>query len=239
MIQPDKYLEIARHHNLRSSGLVARMLTTRLPSTRGTRFEHEDDSGLNTNLMDDYAKVITGLLEHSLNEEVGPHKAHLSKESAKARREFHNAIERQIGEGCELDDVADIASKIVSQVAKLSLVIHLGNEPSLLNNQSSSITIDTWNKAQSLGEFYLNETINSQRLSSENAEYAPARKTLKWIKDKGFDKITKTMLMQSGPRTNGVRPYAKEACAILELLSQCGYLKPITETELAVNPVIL
>jgi len=239
MIQLDKYLAIARHPNLRSSGLVARMLTTRLPSTKGTRIEYEGDLGLNVNLMDDYKAVITRLLEHSLNEDGEPHKALLSKEATKARREFHNAIERQMGEGCELEDVADIASKIVSQVAKLALLIHLGNEPSLLNNQTSNISLDTWNKAQGLGEFYLDETVKSQRLSGESAKYPPARKALKWIKDKRFEKITKTMLMQSGPRNNGARPDAKEAGAILELLSEYGYLKSITGSGFTVNPVIL
>ena len=43
----------------------------------------------------------------------------------------------------------------------------------------------------------------------------------------------------SGPRNNGARPDAKEAQAILELLSEYGYLKPITKAEFTVNPVIL
>ena len=43
----------------------------------------------------------------------------------------------------------------------------------------------------------------------------------------------------SGPRNNGARPDAKEAQTMLELLSESGYLKPITKAEFTVNPVIL
>ena len=39
---------------------------------------------------------------------------------------------------------------------------------------------DKFLEAQSLGEFYLNETVKSQRLSGENAEYEPARKLWKY-----------------------------------------------------------
>ncbi|MBF0187987.1 MAG: DUF3987 domain-containing protein [Magnetococcales bacterium] len=38
MVQPDKYLEMARHPSLRASGALARVIPIRLPSLVGTRF---------------------------------------------------------------------------------------------------------------------------------------------------------------------------------------------------------
>jgi phage/plasmid primase-like uncharacterized protein len=242
MIQPDKYLEVARHPRLRGSGLIARMLTVKLPSLTGTRFEKEDDPGLDSVLMEEYNQVICDLLESKPPEDAkgqSLHKAYLSQEAATARRNYHNSIEGQMADGCEYEDVRDIASKMVSQVAKIALILHLGDNPSLLTTGESHISADTWGRAQELGDYYLNEAVTMQRSASEGGKYEPARKALKWIKDKGFEKISKTMLMQGMPRTNGARPDSKEADSILELLSEYGHLRPESNAAFVVNPLTL
>ena len=43
MVQPDKYMEAARHPSLRSSGALARIWVVKLPSLVGHRFEEENE----------------------------------------------------------------------------------------------------------------------------------------------------------------------------------------------------
>jgi hypothetical protein len=81
-----------------------------------------------------------------------------------------------------LDDMRDIASKAVSQTCKMALLLHLADNPKLLNQSESTIDQETWLKAEALGKYHLNEAVRIQRLSAEDTAINMAKRILKWIK---------------------------------------------------------
>ena len=143
-------------------------------------------------------------------------------DAAEARRIFHNEVEVLMGADNELADVRDIACKAVTQTAKLALVLHLAADPSLLLQEQSAISLQTWTAAQVIGTYHMQQAIRIQRFADES--YSPimaaARRTLDWVKKGKRHTVTALELSQSGPRP---RPSAKEAAAIMELLEEHGY----------------
>jgi hypothetical protein len=49
-----------------------------------------------------------------------------------------------MAEGKDLEDVKDIASKAVSQTCKLALVLHIAENPEVLDEKHSEISAETW-----------------------------------------------------------------------------------------------
>jgi len=242
MVQPDKYFEVARHKALRESGALARILAVQLPSLVGKRMEEKNETGLDVSIMAGYNDLLKALLdaEPPINEETDKplHRVLLSEEAAEARRCFHNDIEAEMAEGNEYEDVRDIASKIVTQVAKIALVIHLADGPSLLSKAESELSLNTWKIAEVLGIYYLEEAIRIQRLADGDRRIDPARRILRWINEKELDSVTGRYLVQFGPRP---RPTADESRKILDLLVDYGYLKKVDTkngkaSEYIVNP---
>lgn len=243
-IQPDKYQEASTCPALRASGALARIWPVHLPSLVGDRMEARHEPGLNDAVMQKFYDLVSKILRTSppKNESTGIdcHKAKLSDEAAEARRVYHNTIEALMAEGEDLEDVRDIASKAVSQTVKLALVLHLAEQPALLQEPTSTINLDTWAKAQALGTYHLQEAVRVQRMADEDKDTSQARRLLEWIKRENLKEVTGAVLMQNGPRP---RMKAAEARTLLELLSDYGYLAPQKRPErrkpvYLVNPLI-
>jgi len=236
MIQPDKYLEIARHPSLRDAGTLARIWPVWLPSMVGKRIEHEDEKGLDLSVMDSYNTLINALLTNKPPESKqgdATHKAHLSNEAQELRRLFHNQIEEMMAKGNKLDDMRDIASKAVSQTCKMALLLHLADKSELLNQSESLIDKETWIKAETLGKYHLNEAVRIQRKSSEDAAMDMAKRILDWTKQRRPNELTTTDLSQSLPRP---RPKADEARSGCDVLANYQYLKKVSNSKYLVNP---
>jgi len=236
MVQPDKYQEVASHPSLRESGALARIWSIHLPSLVGTRFEEEDEVGLNALIMDKYNHMIKTILDAKSPEMNGKslHKVFLSKETQQARRIYHNEIESMMATGDKLEDVRDIASKNVSQTVKMAQILHIADNPELLNKTESIVEINTWIRAQQLGAYHLNEAVQIQRSAIEDTSIAYARKILGWIIKHQHTEITARTIQQNvRPKTNIEN--VKSTLAIL-----CGhdYLYNI-DLKYIVNPKIL
>jgi hypothetical protein len=237
MVQPDKYQEVASHPSLRESGALARIWSIHLPSLVGTRFEEEDEVGLNALIMDKYNHMIKTILDAQPPETDSKrvHKVMLSEEVIKARRLFHNQIEKMMATGGKLEDVRDIASKTVSQTVKMAHILHIADNPIVLNQAESVINIDTWVKAKALGKFHLNEAVRIQRAAIEDMSIVYAKKLIDWIKKRQLKEVSSREVQQNGPRP---RPKTSEATVVLNILCEYGYLLG-TGSSYAVNPKIL
>jgi len=223
MVQPDKYMAAARNASLRESGTLARIWPVSLPSLVGSRFEEAGEPGLNFRHMEAYNRLVGVLLEIPCPVAGDPcHKAGLSKAAEEARREFHNSIEAMMADGKDLEDVRDIACKAVTQTAKLALVIHLAENPDYLHAPDSIISEETWARAQGLGTYHLQQAVAVQRMAAEDKDMDMARRILKWIRDKDFQKITVREVCQSGPRP---RLKSREAKKVLKLIEEYNYLR--------------
>lgn len=226
MVQPDKYMEVARHPALRSSGAIARIWPSALPSMVGHRMEKKGEPGLNINLLTTYENAVVSCLDSPIKIDVTtheqvPHVCALSAEAQEARRVVHNEIEALMRNDGDLADVRDIASKAVSQFCKLAMVLHLASEPSLLKSNNSVIDDSMWLSAQTLGMFHLQEAVRLQRMADESKEADIARRIISWVKTKEYKEIITSIVCQYLPRP---RPTAKQADDILDLLVDHGYL---------------
>jgi hypothetical protein len=221
MIQPDKYLQVARHPNLRASGALARIWPVWLPSMVGTRMEAEGEAGLNTRAMQGYNALVTGLLATIRDQS---HRVTLSPGAAELRREFHNNIESMMLEGEELADVRDIASKATSQAVKLALVLHVASHQTISDQDTSVIDTDTMSRAIHLGAYFLHQSVSSQRHADEDAQLAPARRILEWMHKTGKERLSFSEIQQYAPRP---RLSAKELITVMELLADHRHVVPI------------
>jgi len=237
MVQPDKYLEVSSHHSLRESGALARIWPVNLFCIVGTRFEEEDEPDLDYSIMDEYNQMIKTILDTKPPEIDGEsiHKVILSKEVINARRLFHNKIEKMMAAGDKLEDVRDIASKAVSQTVKIAHILHIADNPTILNQSESVIDIDTWKRAEALGKFHLNEAVRLQRLAIEDTSIVYAKKLVNWIKKRKLKELSSRYVQQNGPRP---RPKASEATIILDILCEYEYLF-MAGLKYLVNPKIL
>lgn len=187
-------------------------------------------------VMDNYNDLICSLLQNKPPETgngASLHKAHLCLEAKESRRKFHNDIEEMMAGGESLDDMRDIASKAVSQTCKMALLLHLADNPKLLNQSESTINQETWLKAEALGKYHLNEAVRIQRLSADDTAMNMAKRILKWIKQRRSTELTITDLSQSLPRP---RPKATEARGGCDVLVNYHYLKRISNSKYRVNP---
>lgn len=204
MIQPDKYLALANHKDLRASGLIGRVWPVWLPSLVGKRIEALDEDGLEwerlTPFYQQVAGFINGAIEMDEQGEVPRHLATWSEAAKVARNELANRIEIAQGDDGDLADVRDIASKATSQICKLALVLHLASNPELISQPTSQISIDTWNRAETLGNFFMKEAIRSQRGAEDGEHLRHARRVLDWLKRKGYREITAREIGRSAPR---------------------------------------
>lgn len=216
MIQPDKYLQAARHPNLRASGALARIFPVWLPSLVGTRLEEQNEPGLNGRALAGYNAIVRSLLDVDQGE---PHRVTLSAEAAEHRRKFHNAIEQMMGHEGDYADVRDIASKATSQTVKLGLVLHIAMNPSAFRYPQSEINLETMQRATALGLYFLQQAVASQRSADEDNVLSPARLVLDWMKKesrtKGKTRFTFAEIQQRSPRP---RPTAKDLVAIMDVL---------------------
>jgi hypothetical protein len=230
LVQSDKYMEAASHPALRASGALARIWAVWLPTMVGSRIEAEDETGLSASAMGPYNNLLRRILGHvriAEDDEDGesgnePHVASLSPSAARSRREFHNEVERLMAEGEDLEDVRDIASKAVSQTCKLALVLHIAEDPTVLDEQHSEISPETWARAQTLGTWFLTEAVRVQRQADEYPALKAGRQVVRWIQRERRETFTGSELMQYGPRP---RLNARAAEAVLSLLEDHNMVK--------------
>ncbi|MBF0165078.1 MAG: DUF3987 domain-containing protein [Magnetococcales bacterium] len=218
MVQPDKYLEAARHPSLRASGALARIWPVWLPSLVGTRLEEMNEFGLNEFLIQPYEEIILGLLNTKMPEKEGKPTCHLVKlspEARESRRQWHNVVETQMAEGRDLEDVRDIASKAVSATVKAAMVLHLMDHPHLLAEEESELDLATWERAKMLGEYHLAEAVRVQRMAEGDAMELAAVRIAKWAMESGMMEFSIRTLCKFGPRP---RMQTKEAEAVMEFM---------------------
>lgn len=243
MVQPDKYLETARHPALRASGALARIQPVMLPSLVGQRMEKIHDPGLVTTEMEPYRKTITTLLQTQMplkpDETPLPHQVALSPEATEARRNWHNTVEGMMGSGQPLDDVRDIASKAVSFTCKTALVLHITQNPACLRDMDSQLSIETWQQAQRLGTFHLLEAVRVQRIVEGDESLKKMLRIGQWLVVKDIETFTIPFLCRFAPRPKMNSKIARE---MVDMMGDLQWIAPIPAplggraVQFAVNP---
>ncbi len=232
MVQPDKALELVANSVMQNSGLISRIMRAELPLTAGSREEAVDEPGLNFFALEHYTQLVTKILDSPARET--PHKVKLSPEVAERRRLLHNETERQLGVDGALSDVGDIAGKSCSQTVKLALIFWLAENPSLLSDDESEISLESWNKAEAIGRYHLQESVRLRRLTAGDVSLEICKKVAQWLVKKQIKSFKKVDLMRSGPRPRLNKHDAKD---VLEDLIEFGVIAKLNNNPIfTVNP---
>ncbi|WP_068466741.1 YfjI family protein [Candidatus Protochlamydia phocaeensis] len=218
MIQPVVFDQVNSSKILSSQGLLARCLIAHPSSRAGSRSYREINPSLNPDICK-YFERIQFILDQPIpvdknskvSNELNPKVIKLDQEAKLAWINFYNEIEKELHSNGIYHSIKPFASKVPEHVLRIACVITL-----IENIEAALIHIDCLNHAISLGKYFLNESINLQKLSTINPDVLLAEKTLQWMEDKYPDQIVPLpFIYQYGP--NAIRE-AKKARSIMKIL---------------------
>lgn len=223
----------------RGTGFLARFLVSWPESTRGTRFF--EDAPANWPRLAAFNRRVTQLLEAPApladNGGLAPAMLELSPGALQAWRAFHDSIEAELGEGGELRDVSDVASKTADNAARLAALFHV------FEGEPGAIGAETFERAARITAWHLSE---SRRFFGEFAlprELADACRLDEWLirhcRRERTHIVPRRDVARLGP--NGLREKQRLDAAIAELAS-LSRLRDVTDgrrRDLYVNPALL
>ena len=221
----------------RGGGFWARFLLAWPESTQGQRTF--SDSPKHRPSLAAFNRRIAEILQTSLeihdDGSLSPAVMTLTPAAKQAFITYHNEIEGRLGEGGELFDVRDVASKTADNAARLAALLQWFEDP------QDTIEGEYFERASRIAAWHLSE---SQRFFGELAlpqDLADAVRLDTWIvnhcRQQGTQKASSTMLRQYGPVRDKKR--FKEA---LESLTGRERLRDINEgrqRNIYVNPALL
>lgn len=185
----------------RGSGFLARFLICWPASTQGTRAFTEPPQRWPA-LARFHQRVKDILIEPAPVDDRGALVPRVVTLDAAAKRswiDYHDAIERELGERGELRDLRDVAAKSADNVARLAALFQYFETGGL------SITAETIERAQPLAAWHLSE---SRRLFSGLAlpgALHDAARLDTWIIGQGSPLLTRRAAQQFGPLRDGER----------------------------------
>ncbi len=223
----------------RGTGFLARFLIARPASTQGTRFFTEPPE--NMPALSRFHAQIDRILQvpAPINERGGlePAMLTLSPEAKAAWVKFHDEIESGLGQGGELQDVRDVASKIADNAARLAALFHVvdgGVGPVSVDHFESAGIITAWHLNEALrffGEIALPEGLaNAALLEDWIVSYCKAN---------GGDTVSTRAVAQFGPAR--LRDKTAQTAAIQELIDHGRAVLIVSgrKREIRINPQIL
>lgn len=221
----------------RGTGFFARFLVANPNSTQGTRFYTEPPTDYPS--LTAYQKRIAAILDMPLpfDSEGGlaPQLMCFTPDAKKAWVRFHDAIESQLGNGGELFDVRDVASKAADNVARIAALFQM------FEHGVGAIGADMVVRASRLVAWHLNE---SRRFFGEIAlprELADAVRLERWCLDKAKERGSCTVHKRESQQSSPVRDRKRLDAAIAELesLDRMRLIQDGKKVLLQINPLLL
>lgn len=221
-IQPYVLEEIMKDEKLGGRGLLARFLYSTLPPS--PEKQSFGAPGIPEDVKTEYSKLIGKLLDIPLGEE--PKTLKLSKEAFERMEAFFDEHQDYLrGEG---QIILEWASKYIGAVLRIAGLIHLADD-----NKGTTVSVDTIDKAISLGRYFLEHAKYAYALAGNDKALKRAKYVLLKIKDKEYRSF-KLWELEKDCRNKMFRrkAYVREA---LQLLEECGYVK-IMQPEIIPGP---
>jgi putative DNA primase/helicase len=204
-------------------GLLARCLIAQPDTLAGTREYQHVDPDKNPAVVA-YNRAIKSLLETSPTlweggdgYELKPQDLHLTDEARALWIAFYNEIERQQGNGSELEGARPFASKAAEHAARIAGIITLVEEP-----MASAVPGYAMDAAIELTGFYLTEHLRLTGAGRQERVDGRLRALLAWIQSAGT-LVPKKDVLQKSPRSLGRTAAALNP--LLEELTRRGYIR--------------
>ncbi|MEZ5816760.1 MAG: DUF3987 domain-containing protein [Hyphomicrobiaceae bacterium] len=225
----------------RGTGFFARFLVSVPQSTQGTR-EYREPGAMPH--LETYRRRLAALLSRPapIQEDgtLKPATAHLDPDAKRGWIGFHDAIERELGEGGELREVRDVASKAAENAARLAALFQAyATDPTA---DGLEVTAESFDRAGRIVAWHLSE---SRRFFGElalPADLADAARLEAWLihvcQSEHCQSVQRNRARQAGPRAVRDRQRLEAALKVLVDLDRVR-LTPTRPALIDVNPVLI
>lgn len=227
MVQPDIAGRLLGNPAVRNQGLLSRMLVAAPKSLKGTRFwkepgdEHREALGkyhgrlgrlLQTEFR--YRDPQTRALDLSIIK--------LSPEAKARLIQFSDHCERQLAPNGPYEQIADFASKMTENAARLAGTI--GFFEARFKVVEEGLSVQAVNAGIALMEFYASEALRLYGTSALDNDTANAAALIEWIRKRELGAVGARFLNRRGPTQVRSAPSLKRA---IETLVEHKHLVPI------------
>ena len=231
MVQPGGAQRFVAHPELQDQGLTSRLLVTAPDTAAGTRLWRDPSTDADAAIRRYTGRMLDLLrrpLPVSRNDEraLDPPALALSSKARDLWVETHDAIERQLAAGGELEPVRAFAAKAAEHAARIAGVLAVVDDP-----EGREVGREHMAHGAKLVEHYLAEALRLQAVGAVNEELRLAQRVLDWLRHKWREPaVSLTEIYQRGP--NAIRDRAKAKRAV-DLLVDHGCLVEAGEGEVA------
>jgi hypothetical protein len=209
---------------LRSQGLLSRMLICQPQSTKGTRFWRDPDANSDLEL-EKYGARIYKLLADPMpmdpeTRELKPRVIAFSPDARAMWIAFIDAIERELAPGGRLADISGFAAKMGEHAARLAGVISVIQDRTVTEISDRALA-----NGIVLAQYYGQEALRVIGIGSADDDTDNASTLIAWIREKGLRVVGKRYLsLNVYPRSLRTAPVLSRA---IGLLVEFGHLSEI------------
>ena len=217
MIQPSVLTSIARNHDFRGRGLLARFLYAVPVSKVGNRVVGA--AVVPEDVIAEYGGLIKGLAL-TLSGWHDPALLQLSPQAAEMLDDMARELEPQLGPDGELHHIADWGSKLVGAVGRIAALMHLAEHPT--DGWRLPVEASSMARAIHLGAYYKGQAL----YAFDQMRVDPARGDADYLLGvvRGLEAPVVSRRDLQGNVSRSRFPTAKDLDGPLKLLEDHGYL---------------
>ena len=216
----------------RGTGFFARFLLAWPESTQGTRLFRE--ASKHWPALEAFNGRVAQILDQPVHltehGDLEPQVLELTPEAKAHWVAHYNATERELGNGGELHEVSDIASKSADQAARIAALFHV------LEGGAGSIGLDAMERACDVAQWHLGESLRFFSEVSAPAGLADAARLDAWLIKSGEMEQSKNHVRRFGPIRDGDR--LNVAIEELRGLDRLRVSVEGKKTTLVINPAL-
>lgn len=221
MIQPIIATEVLSNPIMQGQGFLARFLIAWPESLAGTRFYRDADPTRDPRLNRYWQRIGRLLVQEPIKDERGelsPPTLVLEPAALEAWIEEHDAIERQLGRGGDMQDIKPTAAKGAENLLRIAGVF-------AVVEGRHAIGVDLIERAAELMRWYLTEALRLTSPSKVDPQLIHAQRLLDWLLTNQRHNFDARTLQREGPPF--IRKSAKQRDSILAVLVEHGWLSTV------------
>lgn len=197
-------------------GLLARCLTVEPESTIGTRMFRDPPEAARYHLGDYHQKTGYLLRKQPRTRQdderiLDPRVIELSVEARNLWITFHDAVERDIGEGGTLRPIRGFGAKLAEHAARLAAVLAIYAEP-----DATEVSAERMACGIALAQHYAAEALRLQGAAAVSPDLALAARLLAWWRARPGPRLHLAMIYQRGLNSIDSAEKARRTVAVLE-----------------------
>jgi len=203
---------------MQGQGFLARFLIAWPESLAGTRFYRDADPAQDSRLGRYWQRMACLLVKEPTKDESGeltPPTLEMEPAALAAWIAKHDAIERQLGQGGDMQEIKPTAAKGAENLLRIAGVF-------AVVEGKQSIGADLIKRAAVLVSWYLNEALRLTNPSKVDPQLIQAQRLLDWLLTNQWRSFNARTLQREGPPF--VRKSAKQRDTILGVLAEHRWL---------------